>query len=303
MALRRPELNMEALSDISSIAGHKGKSKGKRAMNSTPFLNRTFVSDSTSDTALEEERRRRRSSPPRTIPFRPSPDEILKTPRREAAKMLADDLMHTAGAPSSDSSSSASIVRPDKTTKDDEKYWTQSDDAHGFEAMMQQRRQTADFSPFPNTPTTQRVLENYQTDFTRKRPWPEEERDGEDQDKSVGAYEFSQVMQPSALLDEQRQDHSLSSNISMISGQSGQVPRRFDLQYFPETFRTPPNSTELIGVYTIFQECVGQLVTKDQIVGQMKSVHPDKVGVLIDLLVRRKYVKRVDSAGGWTLRH
>lgn len=53
----------------------------------------------------------RRFSPPHTMPFGPSPETLLKTPARQAARMMVDHLMYTQNAQSTPS---------DKETRDDD---------------------------------------------------------------------------------------------------------------------------------------------------------------------------------------
>lgn len=53
----------------------------------------------------------RRFSPPHTMPFAPSPETLLKTPARQAARMMVDHIMHTQNAQSTPS---------DKEARDDD---------------------------------------------------------------------------------------------------------------------------------------------------------------------------------------
>ncbi|CDH49923.1 predicted protein [Lichtheimia corymbifera JMRC:FSU:9682] len=64
-----------------------------------------------SDSSLSASMPHRRFSPPHTMPFGPSPETLLKTPARQAARMMVDHLMYTQNAQSTPS---------DKETRDDD---------------------------------------------------------------------------------------------------------------------------------------------------------------------------------------
>lgn len=99
-------------------------------------------------------------------------------------------------------------------------------------------------------------------------------------------------------------DFTIQSNMTMISGSTGQIPARFALHYFPEKFRIPPASTQLTRIYQFFADKPGAMITVNDILKDMTD--PDyakeNVQVLINLLVRRRFLKRVGDKDAWTVR-
>ncbi|KAI8884784.1 hypothetical protein K501DRAFT_332457 [Backusella circina FSU 941] len=96
-----------------------------------------------------------------------------------------------------------------------------------------------------------------------------------------------------------------SSNITMIRGETGaNIPARFNLKYFPDTFRTPPASTQLTRVFNLFSERPGQMLTLDDVLNLLNdsSFKEDHVILLIDLLKRKKFLKPVGDGRAWTIR-
>jgi hypothetical protein len=99
--------------------------------------------------------------------------------------------------------------------------------------------------------------------------------------------------------------NTFNSNITMITGETdANIPATFNLKYFPDSFRTPPNSTLLTRVFNLFSERPGQMLTLDDVITLIndKSVSHDGVNILIDLLKRRKFLKPVGDGLAWTLR-
>ncbi|KAG0175509.1 DASH complex subunit ask1 [Apophysomyces sp. BC1034] len=338
-------------------------------------------------------------SPPRTIPFAKTPAQLLRTPRREAAKMMAEDLLWSAGGRSPSSQSSGSDRRPSVKGKGKEKSsmedaWTESnldkEDEDGrakFEKFAMKRklqlqqmgeheelpsipprnRSPMAQSPWimdrvlPSTPTMQRVLTTYNQDLRtmkRQRTSQDEpdrdmdgnamdgldwEKDGRDawsghnadfqsfeydrsqmdtgsgkEDGDHAAHEFSGPILPDNTLRTPSEGaHSMvrmspgmhsgnmsvasTSTMTMVTGMTGQVPARFSLDYFASAFRTPPGSTQLTAVYCLFADRPGQMLTKDDVLGLLPDYGHETVSLLVDLLARKRFLKRVGTAG-WTLR-
>jgi len=131
-------------------------------------------------------------------------------------------------------------------------------------------------------------------------------------DADVGAYEFSDAM-PQDRLEEyharERQNTSGSdltfhsgSNMTMISGSTGQIPAKFDLQYFPEKFRVPPGSVKLTRVYNYFHDRPGIMSTVQDVHVHLPDVSVESIELLIHVLIRRKFLKKVGDKEAWTLR-
>ncbi|GAN05575.1 hypothetical protein MAM1_0095d05046 [Mucor ambiguus] len=155
----------------------------------------------------------------------------------------------------------------------------------------------------PLTTTTHRSLQNMT---------PTEQRQQDMSDAEVGAYEFSDAM-PQDRLEEyharERQNTTGSdltfhsgSNMTMISGSTGQIPAKFDLQYFPEKFRVPPASVKLTRVYNYFHDRPGIMSTVQDVHVQLSDVSVENIELLIHVLIRRKFLKKVGDREAWTLR-
>lgn len=147
-------------------------------------------------------------------------------------------------------------------------------------------------------------------EFEFRARTPQEPSEHGDNNSYVGAYEFSQIIPRTAPTAEKRENSSLysgeSSNVSvtMMAGLTGQIPERFSLHYFPRAFQKPPGSTQLTRIYTIFADRPTQLLSLNDVIDiaqdASNSYNQDNVSILIDLLSRRHYLKKVGS--GWTLR-
>lgn len=160
-------------------------------------------------------------------------------------------------------------------------------------------------SPLVGTPTTHRVIQNI---ITTERQ--EQHQDTSDADE--GAYEFSDAM-PQDRLEEYHAKEKQSmtgsdltfhsgSNMTMISGSTGQIPAKFDLQYFPEKFRVPPASVKLTRVYNYFNDRPGIMSTIQDVHSQLPDVSIENIELLINVLIRRKFLKKVGDKEAWTVR-
>lgn len=159
-------------------------------------------------------------------------------------------------------------------------------------------------SPLAGTPTTHRVMQSMMAAAA------EQQQDTSDADE--GAYEFSDAM-PQDRLEEyharEKQNNMGSdltfhsgSNMTMISGSTGQIPAKFDLQYFPEKFRVPPASVKLTRVYNYFHDRPGIMSTVQDVHVHLPDVSVENIELLIHVLIRRKFLKKVGDREAWTLR-
>ncbi|KAI9289543.1 hypothetical protein BC943DRAFT_314602 [Umbelopsis sp. AD052] len=119
-------------------------------------------------------------------------------------------------------------------------------------------------------------------------------------DLGVG-YELSGVL---PLKPSQASPGPSEASITMTTGFTGQIPARFSLEYFPSLFQSPPGSTQLTRVYTTFAEANGRVLDVDDILKEIND-HTDfynrtNVELLVDLLVRKRFIKR--DRNGWRLR-
>lgn len=132
-----------------------------------------------------------------------------------------------------------------------------------------------------------------------------------------GAYEFSQIFPANDSIynmDRLSTGHeggvgnasftsaeSSNLNLSMISGSSGQVRKRFSLQYFPSSFQVPPGSSQLTRVYNLFAERPGELLSADDVVALAEDCcNRDNVRIFLDMLTRKQYLKKIEHR--WRLR-
>ncbi|CAO3591859.1 unnamed protein product [Absidia cylindrospora] len=102
---------------------------------------------------------------------------------------------------------------------------------------------------------------------------------------------------------------SISSIMTMMTGLSGQIPSKFALHYFPETFRDPPASVRLTKMYNLFAERPGQMLSWKQVVDLTRAdqenddeaiFQQDTLRLFLDILTRKRFLRRMDK--GWTLR-
>ncbi|ORZ19395.1 hypothetical protein BCR42DRAFT_449150 [Absidia repens] len=102
---------------------------------------------------------------------------------------------------------------------------------------------------------------------------------------------------------------SISSMMTMMTGVSGQIPAKFALHYFPETFRDPPASVRLTKMYNLFAERPGQMLSWKQVVDLMRAdqenddealFQQDTLRLFLDVLTRKRFLRRMEK--GWTLR-
>lgn len=142
-------------------------------------------------------------------------------------------------------------------------------------------------------------------------PWPSTPQPPPDDDEAPLAFDFSPMIPgtPHSQRDTSSQATSsaVDSMMSMISGTHGRIPARFALHYFPEVFHTPPGSTKLTRMYTLFSERPGQRLTLDQVAelmnvdGQALDYLKNSSRPLLDLLTQKRFLRRLDK--GWVLRN
>jgi hypothetical protein len=194
-------------------------------------------------------------------------------------------------------------------------------------------------TPFASTPTTNRVLNQVRTDTTMEdiqalqeeeallrlkspagfllpnTPYRQDTEERDDQE-DIGAYEFSDLLikeddrfsnhqareRQSPLTEEMT--FGSGSNMTMISGHTGQIPARFDLKYFPSRFRTPPGSSQLSRVYNFFAERPGAMLTIQDFLEYANSseYNETRAYLLIDVLVSKRFLKKVGDKEAWTIR-
>jgi hypothetical protein len=123
----------------------------------------------------------------------------------------------------------------------------------------------------------------------------------------IGAYEFTNSLN-------QQSDHYMGtpsstrtggSDMTMKQGQhTSLIPAQFHLQYFPEKFRSPPASIKLTKVYNEFNDRPGTMLTKQQVIEFINdtSYTEEYVSILISLLTRKKYLKKVGNHDAWVIR-
>ncbi|KAF7726467.1 DASH complex subunit ask1 [Apophysomyces ossiformis] len=78
----------------------------------SPGISSVSVTEDDNSEATQRDHRGFALSPPRTLPFARTPAQLLRTPQREAARMLTEDLLWSAGGPSPSTQSSDSDRLP-----------------------------------------------------------------------------------------------------------------------------------------------------------------------------------------------
>ncbi|KAI8971044.1 DASH complex subunit Ask1-domain-containing protein [Pilobolus umbonatus] len=93
-------------------------------------------------------------------------------------------------------------------------------------------------------------------------------------------------------------------NVTMVMGQSGEIPARFSLHYFPKEYQHPPLSTILTKVYNIFNDRPGMMLTAVDVWQCVNddSYSNDDVALLIRTLANKMFLKRVGESDSWTIR-
>ncbi|KAI8384334.1 DASH complex subunit Ask1-domain-containing protein, partial [Radiomyces spectabilis] len=126
------------------------------------------------------------------------------------------------------------------------------------------------------------------------------------------AYEFSQALPSHRAIatpgmsenGSLRSGESTPSMMSMVSGMSGQIPVRFSLKYFPSSFQSPPGSTQLTRLHSIFADRPGQVLTMEDILTIVEDANPpyneQNLIVLLDMLKRKKFIRKTSQ--GWSIR-
>ncbi|KAF1802599.1 DASH complex subunit Ask1-domain-containing protein [Mucor lusitanicus] len=293
----------------------------------------TAKSISTGSSTSSSFRRNLISSPPRTIPFGKPESSLAGTPIREASIIMTQNLLEANGVRSSDDDSLDFDPegRKKKPRLDDNKPSSQPthenagkswddtnmmevDDEESrarFNQFYMQRQPQGASQELPTWRSTERSPSTHSARFESPLAGTHQILQNMS-DTEVGAYEFSDAM-PQDRLEEyharERQNNSGSdltflsgSNMTMISGSTGQIPAKFDLQYFPEKFRVPPASVKLTRVYNYFHDRPGIMSTVQDVHTQLSDVSVENIALLIHVLIRRKFLKKVGDRDAWTLR-
>lgn len=226
-----------------------------------------------------------RQSPPRTIPYTITESQLQGTPIREQVQMLTENTIRSVGIRSSDDEELFSGVK--ESTQQD---W-------------------GDFDMNEENPESRARFEQFLEDRQplKKRSRDESEAGHEFSDgimqygASVVGYEFSDGLQYNEGLTERG---SYLSSLSSRDGRTSMIPAQFNLQVFPEQFRTPPGSIKLTKVYDLFNERPGTMLTVKDILSSVKDddYTETAVDLLISLLERKKYIKKVGKREAWVIR-
>ncbi|CAO3615853.1 unnamed protein product [Mucor hiemalis] len=186
--------------------------------------------------------------------------------------------------------------------------------------IFQQREQE---SVLVSTPTIERVMAMKQTDLRQIQTPIRRDRELSDfepetstpvrgslNDEDVGAFEFSDnlpdgLQQRNSLFGTPSSTKTGESDITMMQGQyTSMVPAHFDVHYFPEKFRTPPSSVMLTRVYHEYNDRPGTMLTVKDIMQHINDpTYTEKhVSILVSLLTRKKYLKKVGNHDAWVIR-
>lgn len=141
----------------------------------------------------------------------------------------------------------------------------------------------------------------------------QQQRQEEDE---VAAYEFSDGLAP--YHNEPNNSYAHSFNSGSLTDRSSettttkdehtsttaQIPAQFNLHYFPEQFRTPPGSIKLTKVYNEFNKRPGTLLNVQDIITALDDAtyKEEYVSLLINLLARKKFIKKVGNREAWVIR-
>ncbi|KAI8329858.1 hypothetical protein BC941DRAFT_191999 [Chlamydoabsidia padenii] len=149
-------------------------------------------------------------------------------------------------------------------------------------------------------------------------PWDSPLRNSEDEDMPL-AFDFSPMVPrqeqeqegdgQSAPSSESTSQTATDSVMTMVSGNFGRIPARFELHYFPQEFWRPPGSTKLTRIYHLFADRPGQHMTHDQVVDLLRIAEPSQdidyirnsSRPLLDILTYKRFLRRINK--GWVLRN
>ncbi|KAI9262966.1 hypothetical protein EDC94DRAFT_607923 [Helicostylum pulchrum] len=132
----------------------------------------------------------------------------------------------------------------------------------------------------------------------------------------VAAYEFSDGLAPysnsyansfrsGSLTDRSSEStKSKEEHTTTTKTKTARIPAQFDLRYFPEQFRTPPGSIKLTKIYNEFNKRPGTLLNVQDIIASLNDPNykEEFVSLLINLLARKKFIKKVGNREAWVIR-
>lgn len=197
-------------------------------------------------------------------------------------------------------------------------------------------KQTQEDAVLVSTPTVERVMAMKQTDLRqpqststppsstnnkRNRELSDFEagsftplRGSSLNEEDMGAFEFSDTLQEQQQQQQSKRNSLLGTpsstrtgdtEMTMMQGQyTSMIPAHFDLHYFPEKFRVPPGSVMLTKVYHEFNDRPGTMLTVQDIIHHINdpAYTENYVSILISLLTRKKYLKKVGNHDAWVIR-
>lgn len=131
-------------------------------------------------------------------------------------------------------------------------------------------------------------------------------------EEDMGAFIFSDTLpeqdgqsKRNSLLGTPSSTRTGETEMTMMQGQhTSMIPAHFDLHYFPEKFRVPPGSVMLTKVYHEFNDRPGTMLTVQDIIHHINdpAYTENYVSILISLLTRKKYLKKVGNHDAWVIR-
>lgn len=274
---------------------------------------------------------RLKQSPPRIIPFSIPASQLEGTPIHIQAQMLTENTLRSVGVRSSDEEDDEfQINRAPVNSSGQKQSWDVSnmdrDDSESranFEKFLEKRNQVQHVYKHPlDIPSSSmkrpREEENVQEEGSFKAPSIiegssfkapsiiEGSRAPSVVDEEAGAYEFSGGLQQ--YKDDGINRGSMSgssfSSLSPRDGRASVIPAQFNLQVFPEQFRTPPGSIKLTKVYDLFNQRPGAMLTVQDIMDYSndESYSQVTVSLIISLLERKKFIKKVGKREAWVIR-
>lgn len=266
----------------------------------------------------------RHFSPPHTMPFGPSPDTLLKTPARQAARMMVDHLMYTENAQSTPSDKQIrdddlpagrapvqedDTKRVDKNIDDD----SLSDNIPAIDFQNFAKRRKEAFRNMVVEQELPRLHDHGLQSPSRKRSYDDNHHQSPLATTPMAERvmaDYQNYIRPTSPAPSDMSGLNSHTGLITVTTTEGvrredeerEGPRPFRLQDFRRTFQIPPGSTKLTHVYNVFYQRQGQALSMDD----LRSLIPDYDRATLDLLVgsltRKKYLKKMESGMSWTLR-
>lgn len=131
------------------------------------------------------------------------------------------------------------------------------------------------------------------------------------QEQEVEAYEFSDGLLPYGSAYNEIRMHTTDTTTNSttsrqsITSTSSSIPRKFELKYFTEKFRNPPNSLKLTKIYNEFNKRPGTLLTIEDVMNYLDdtSFTIEFVSLSIGILTRKRFLRMVgDKGDAWVIR-